>query len=316
MVPHHDVDVTQSLPPHRGAEVVLEKIPLVRRLEDARFPRLRRHRLVLDRDAPQRHARPAVLLDELRVVAGPRVSVFGAQVTAVQHVVVVLHERRRAPGTGEELQPVAARGHRPLDERDLVAQIVGDREGRQGRVALGDVRVALAREITAVDVGPTQGVPDPAIGAVIRRDHVVLPRGGQLGKRLGRGIGQRSADADHGLERFPRIDEDVDLSFRGRLRGLEHQGVGGRQPEAGAVGRGVNDRRSRGLECQHQASIFENRHAPSATNSTPTLSSTTTSSGTPKCVRPVKRPRTPSTPYVSGSTRVNAARTRGSPSSG
>src|SRR5205807_7330226 len=135
------------------------------------------------------------------------------------------------------------------------------------------------------------------------REHFVLPCGGQFGEGLGRGIRQCSADADQGLERFPRIDEDVDLSLRGRVRRLEHQGVGGRQPEGSALGRGVNDRRRRGLQRQHQASIFENRHAPRATNRTPTPSSTAISSGTPKWVLPVSRPRTPSTPYVSGSTR-------------
>src|SRR5207253_473479 len=64
------------------------------------------------------------------------------------------------------------------------------------------------------------------------------------------------------------------------------------------------------------ASIFENRHAPASTKSTPTPTSTATSNATPKCVLPVSRPRTPSTPYVSGSMRVSPASTRGSPSSG
>src|SRR5205823_1368959 len=97
-----------------------------------------------------------------------------------------------------------------------------------------------------------------------------------------------SADSHQGLERFPRIDEDVDLSLRGRVRRLEHQGVGGRQPEGSALGRGIDDRalRGDGPRQQHQndnasddpharyASILENRHAPAATNRTPTPNNT------------------------------------------
>src|SRR3989441_3718919 len=147
--------------------------------------------------------------------------VVGAQVTAVQHVVVVFHEGRRAPGAGEQLEPVPARGHRSPNERDPEPQVVRDGEGGQVLVPLVDVRVALAREVTAVDVGPAQGIPDHPVGAVIRLQQLFLSCSGQFREGLGRGIGQRPADSNHGLERFPRIDEDVYLPFGGRLRWLE-----------------------------------------------------------------------------------------------
>src|SRR3989441_11652021 len=97
--------------------------------------------------------------------------VVGAQVTAVQHVVVVFHEGRRAPGAGEQLEPVPARGHRSPNERDPEPQVVRDGEGGQVLVPLVDVRVALAREVTAVDVGAAQGIPDPPVGAVRSEEH-------------------------------------------------------------------------------------------------------------------------------------------------
>jgi hypothetical protein len=137
---------------------------------------------------------------------------------------------------------VRSLSHRALDQRDPVAQVVRDGEGRQVLVAFRNVGIALARKIAAVDVGPAQGVPDPAVGAVIRRDQFVLPGRGQLRERLGRGIGQGPADADERLERFPGIDEDVHLAFRGRLGRLEREGVGGRQAIRRAVGGGVDDR--------------------------------------------------------------------------
>src|SRR3989454_2697164 len=170
MIPHDDVDVAEALLYHDRTKVVLEKIPLVLSLKDTRLPPLGGHRLVLDGDPPYRHACLAIALNELRKVERPGMSVLGAQVTAVQHVIVVLHERRRAPGTGEELEPVPARGHRPPDERDPEPQVVRDGEGVQVLVTLIDIRVALAREVAAVDVGPGQRVPDPAVGAVIRSE--------------------------------------------------------------------------------------------------------------------------------------------------
>ena len=111
MVPDHDVDVAQPLLCHHRPEVIFEKIPLVRRLIDTRFPRLRRHRLILNGDAPDRHARLPVALDELREVEGPGAVVLGAQMAAMQHVVVVLHVCRRTPGARKQLEPVTAGGH-------------------------------------------------------------------------------------------------------------------------------------------------------------------------------------------------------------
>src|SRR5205814_10162637 len=107
-----------------------------------------------------RDACPPVLRDELRVVASPGVRVLGTQMTAVQHVVVVLHERRRAPGTRKEFEPGAAHGHRALDKGNLVAQVGCDGEGGEGGIAFRYVGIARAREVAAVDVGAPESVSD------------------------------------------------------------------------------------------------------------------------------------------------------------
>src|SRR5205823_12781669 len=97
------------------AKIVLDEVSLVRRLIDARLPGLSRHRLVLDRDAPDGHARLPVALDELRVIEGPRAVKLRAQMAAVQHGGVVLHVCRRAAWTGEQLEPVPGRRQGSLD---------------------------------------------------------------------------------------------------------------------------------------------------------------------------------------------------------
>src|SRR5436309_9995446 len=182
MIPHDDVHVPEPLLHHDRAKVIFEQLALVPRLIDTGLPPLDGHRLVLDGDPPYRHARLAIALNELRKIESPGMSVLGAQVTAVQHVIVVLHERRRAPGTGKEFELVAARGHRSLDQGDSVAQVVRDGEGGQVLVTLVDIRVALAREVTAVDVGPGQGVPDPSVGAVIRGQQLFCRAAGSFAK--------------------------------------------------------------------------------------------------------------------------------------
>src|SRR5260370_30928915 len=97
MNPTGDFGAREPLLTHDRAKVVLEEISLVLGLIDTGLPPLYGHRFVLDRDPPHRHAFLAIALDEFRVVECPGMSVIGAYVTAVQHVIVVLHERRRAP---------------------------------------------------------------------------------------------------------------------------------------------------------------------------------------------------------------------------
>src|SRR5215213_7947677 len=109
VIPRDDLLVAQALAAHGRAEVVLEEVSLLLGGEDARLPLLRRHRLVLHRDAPDGYALGLISLDELRVVVGPRLIKLGPELPAVEHVPVVLHEGGRAPRAREEREP-AARG--------------------------------------------------------------------------------------------------------------------------------------------------------------------------------------------------------------
>src|SRR5437773_11576977 len=133
----------------------------------------------------------------------------------VEHVVVVLHIGGRAPRTGEQLELVPARRKRALDQRNLVLEIRRDVETAESLIAFGDVRIARAREVTAVDVRPGERVADAALWTVVRVEQLRLSFRRYLGACLRGGIGQRAADADHRLERAPRIDEDVDLGLGG-----------------------------------------------------------------------------------------------------
>src|SRR6185503_10105128 len=96
--------------------MVLEKVSLVLRGENARLPLLRRHRLVLNTHAPDRYAFALVSSDELHEVVGPRLIELGFQLAAAQHVVIVFHEGGWAPGAREDVEPVAGRRQHLLDE--------------------------------------------------------------------------------------------------------------------------------------------------------------------------------------------------------
>src|SRR5438309_1360652 len=127
----------------------------------------------------------------------------------------------------------------------------------------------------------------------IRADPAALRRArGQRGARALRILLPQGRIGGFWLRRAHRRPSDL------RVRGSDHR--------RGLLGRGLI----------RYTSIFENRHAPAVTNSTPTASSTATSTPTPKCVVPIIRPRTPSIPYVSGSTRVSTASAAGRPCSG
>src|SRR5438046_1858993 len=83
VVPHDDVDVLEPAPGHDRAEVVAQKIALGFGLVDARFPRLGRHRLVLNPDCTDGHTGTPIALDDLWVVKWPGPSLFGGQASAV-----------------------------------------------------------------------------------------------------------------------------------------------------------------------------------------------------------------------------------------
>src|SRR6202022_3563316 len=112
--------------PHRRAQVVLQEFSLVFRSVDARLPCLRRHGLVLNRNAPDGNFLFLVSLDELRVVVGPGLKELRLQLSTMQHVVVGLHECRWTPWTAEERELSAGGGERPLDEGNAELPVVVD----------------------------------------------------------------------------------------------------------------------------------------------------------------------------------------------
>ena len=124
---------------------------------------LRRHRLVLNRDAPDGDAFALVRLDELRVVVGPGLIKLRFQFSTVKHVVVVLHECRRTPGAAQRCELSAGRGQRLFDERNAKLLVMLDAERLQLLVAFVDVGVAATREIAAVDVGSGERVADACV---------------------------------------------------------------------------------------------------------------------------------------------------------
>src|SRR5688500_12838222 len=78
--------------------MIFEEVPLLLSREYARLPFLRGHRLVLDRDAPDRYAFLLIRPDKFRVIVCPRLVMVLLQPAAAEHIIVVLHKGRRAPG--------------------------------------------------------------------------------------------------------------------------------------------------------------------------------------------------------------------------
>src|SRR5256714_5536622 len=128
VIPAEDFLFAESGTSHRGTEVILEEVPLLLGGVDARLPGLRSHRLVLDRDSPDRNPFVLVSFDEFRVVVRPRLIELGLQLSAVQHVVVRLHECRRTPRAAEKSEPAPCSGDRALDEGNAESPVVIDAE--------------------------------------------------------------------------------------------------------------------------------------------------------------------------------------------
>src|SRR6185436_1930702 len=113
-----------------------------------------------NRETPDRYAFTLVSFDELREVVGPRLIKFGLQLAAAKHVVVVFHERRRAPRACEDVEPTASRRERLFDKRNAKLFVMIDAERLQLLIAFLHVRVAAAREVTTVNVGPGERIGD------------------------------------------------------------------------------------------------------------------------------------------------------------
>src|SRR6185503_18657702 len=124
VIPGNDLLVAQSRTAQRWSKVVLEKVSFFLGGVNTRLPFLRRHRFVLDREPPDRYSFRLVGPDELRVVVGPRLVKLGFQFAAMQNIVVVFHERRRAPRTGEDVELTLCGCQDFLDKPDSILLVV------------------------------------------------------------------------------------------------------------------------------------------------------------------------------------------------
>src|SRR6185503_3159498 len=180
---------------------------------NTRFPFLCSHRFVLDGDSPNRYSFRLIGLDKPRVVIGPRLVELGLELAAVQDVFVVFHERRRAPGTREEVQLAATGGQYRFDKRYAVFLVVSDAERLQLLVAVIDVRVTTARKVATMNVGARKLVANAAGLVEMGIEKLTLLRLCQHGERFGRGVGQSAANTQKGLKLSTGVDENADLRF-------------------------------------------------------------------------------------------------------
>ena len=162
------------------------------------------------------------------------------QLSTVQHVASGLHERRRAPRTGEDRQLPTRRRQRLLGEWDAKLPVVRHAERLQRLVPLVDVRVAGGREIAAVDGGSPDSVPDALVAREVGIQQLALLGRRQLGERLRGGVGERTADAEDRLRSLRGVHEDADLRLERLAHRLERQLGRGRQPVVGVGGGGVD----------------------------------------------------------------------------
>ena len=139
----------------------------------------------------------------------------------MQHIVVVFHECRRAPGAGKDVKFSARHCQRLLDERDPISPVMAQAEGFQLFVALIYVGVAGAREITTVNVCAGKLVANAFLVVEISGQNLALLLFRQHRKRFGRSVSQSSADAQESLKLRGRIDEHTDLGFFRLAHGFE-----------------------------------------------------------------------------------------------
>ena len=244
MIPPEDFLFGQTRAFHGGAEEVLQEVSLLFGGVDAGLPCLRRHRLVLDGDSPDRNPFPLVSLDEFRVVVGPRLIELRLELSTVQHVVVGLHECRWTPRAAEESELSAGSRQRPLDKRNTESLIMVDAERLQLLVTFVDVGVAGGREIAAVDVGSSQRVADSFVAIEVGVQNFPLFGSGDFGERFSGCVGECAADPKDRLLSFRRIDEDTDLGLERLTHSLERERVGRGEAVGGFVGSRVDGDRS------------------------------------------------------------------------
>src|ERR1044072_5406905 len=213
VIPGDDLLVAQTRTAQRWSKIILEKVSFFLGRVNTRFPFLSRHRFILDRESPDRYAFRLVGPYELRVIVGPRLIELGFQFTAVQNVVVVFHERRRAPRAREDIELAFGGGENFLDEWNPILLVVRKTERTEFFVAFVDVGVNAAREITTVNIRAREFVADASLLVEVCIDKFALLLFREFGERFGGGVGQCATDAEERLKLPAGIDKHADLSF-------------------------------------------------------------------------------------------------------
>ena len=170
--------------------------------EQARVPRLPRHRLVLHAHAAHAHALVRIRAHVTREQTRPRLVVRAAQMAAAVHHTVALHERRRAPRRGQQLER-GVRGQAALDEREQQPLIARERERAQRPIERPHVGVVPQRKIAALNVGAAQRVRVAARRGIAeaQRDEPILFVGWHLREHVRAGLGERAAEPADALVR-------------------------------------------------------------------------------------------------------------------
>src|SRR5882724_2562638 len=160
VIPGDYLLITQPFPFHCRSKKVFQKVSLVLREENTRLPFLRRHGVVLNRNAPDWYAFFLICLNEPGVIVGPGMIKLRLQFATMKHIVVVLHECRWTPGAAKEGEFTSGRGQRLFDKGNPKLLVVADTKGLQLLIAFVYIGVAATRKIAAVNVGSSQRVTD------------------------------------------------------------------------------------------------------------------------------------------------------------
>ena len=234
VVPHHNVLVAIACFRHGWSQVMLQEVALFLCRVNARFPALRCHRFVLDGHPPHGQALGLVRFDELDKVLGPRVVEFGEQGASAQHVLVGLHERRRAPWAGVKHQIVSDHLGRPLNHRDALDFVRRDGKRGQRRVAFVDVGVASQPKVARVDAGPDDVVPN-ALRTEIGVQQGLLLGFTQQRKHLGGGVRDCPSNSQVSLEFLGGVHKNGHLGFQGLVGRLKFEHAVLRQTFVGVL---------------------------------------------------------------------------------
>ena len=193
--------------------------------------------LVLNRYGVDRHPSAPVSLDELDEVARVgRVDAWLVDETPADQRAVRLHPRRGAPGRSDDLQPRVERQRTPQQRQDL-RPVVRDREPAHVVVGAARGHVVIRVEAVRDEVRSTHRLAQEGQAVPLARAEQAL-HGRAAGpavqavEQVRRRVGDRGAEAVHGLVAPARVDADgqiwrpTPLERHGRLLGQPGGTVG------------------------------------------------------------------------------------------